>query len=109
MNPKQVTILAMLRDQGELPQIVLCEQMRLTQNTIVTWLNELEEAGYVTRNRDPEDRRKHIVMLSAKGAQALEHAEGELRRLEDEVLSALTADERNQLRKLLAKALDGGG
>lgn len=106
MNLKQVTMLAALRDQGELPQNTLCDMMKLTQNTVVTWLNELEEAGYVSRIRDPEDRRKHNVALTDKGSMALERAETELRRLEDEVLSGLTADERTQLRRLLAKAVD---
>jgi DNA-binding MarR family transcriptional regulator len=106
MNLKQVTMLAALRDQGELPQTTLCDMMRMTQNTVVTWLNELEEAGHITRARDPEDRRKHNVTLTETGTTALERAEAELRRLEDEVLSGLSADERTQLRKLLAKALD---
>ena len=106
MNLKQVSMLAALRDQGELPQTLLCDMMKLTQNTVVTWLNELEDAGYVARIRDPEDRRKHNVALTEKGGAALEHAETELRRLEDEVLSGLNADERTQLRKLMAKALE---
>jgi DNA-binding MarR family transcriptional regulator len=106
MNLKQVSMLASLRDQGDLPQTELCGMMKLTQNTVVTWLNELEDAGYVARIRDPEDRRKHNVTLTEKGSAALERAETELRRLEDEVLSGLNADERTQVRKLLAKALD---
>ncbi|HUS33044.1 MAG TPA: MarR family transcriptional regulator [Kofleriaceae bacterium] len=106
MNLKQVTMLANLRDKGELPQTTLCDMMKLTQNTVVTWLNELEDAGYVARIRDPEDRRKHNVALTDKGAGALERAETELRRMEDEALSGLTADERTQLRKLMAKALE---
>jgi DNA-binding MarR family transcriptional regulator len=106
MNLKQVYMLASLRDHGELPQTTLCDMMRLTQNTVVTWLNELEDAGYVARIRDPEDRRKHNVAVTEKGSAALERAETELRRLEDEALSGLNADDRAQLRKLLAKALD---
>ena len=106
MNHKQVSILATLRTEGELPQTLLCDLMQTTQNTVVTWLNELEDAGYVSRIRDPDDRRKHNVALTEKGATALERAEAELRRIEDESLSGLTADERTQLRKLLAKALD---
>ena len=106
MNLKQVSMLAALRDQGELPQNTLCDMMKLTQNTVVTWLNELEDAGYVSRIRDPDDRRKHNVALTDKGSTALERAETELRRLEDEVLSGLTADERTQLRRLLARAVD---
>jgi DNA-binding MarR family transcriptional regulator len=106
MNLKQVSMLAALRDEGELPQTTLCDMMRLTQNTVVTWLNELEDAAYVARIRDPVDRRKHNVALTEKGAAALERAETELRRLEDEVLFGLNADERSQLRRLMAKALD---
>jgi len=107
MNLKQLAMLVRLRDQGELPQTSLCDMMALTQNTMVTWLNELEDLGYVTRIRDPEDRRKHNVALTPKGTEALDRAETELRKLEDAELAALSADERTQLRKLLAKALDG--
>lgn len=106
MNLKQVTMLAELRDKGDLPQTTLCGVMKLTQNTVVTWLNELEDAGYIERIRDPEDRRKHNVTITARGTEALERAETELRRLEDDVLSGLTADERTQLRKLMTKALE---
>jgi DNA-binding MarR family transcriptional regulator len=106
MNLKQVYMLATLRIDGELPQTSLCELMHTTQNTVVTWLNELEEAGYVARLRDPEDRRKHNVAITEEGVTALERAEGELRRLEDEALGGLTVDERTQLRRLLAKALE---
>jgi DNA-binding MarR family transcriptional regulator len=106
MNLKQVSMLATLRTEGELPQTLLCELMHTTQNTVVTWLNELEEAGHITRLRDPDDRRKHNVAITEKGAAALERAETELRRLEDEVLVGLSVDERTQLRRLLAKALD---
>jgi len=106
MNLKQVAMLAVLRDRGDLPQTLLCDMMHTTQNTVVTWLNELEDLGYVSRIRDADDRRKHNVAISEKGTAALERAEVELRRLEDEALAGLTADERAQLRKLLAKALD---
>jgi DNA-binding MarR family transcriptional regulator len=106
MNLKQVNMLAELRDKGELPQTMLCGVMKLTQNTMVTWLNELEDAGYIARNRDPDDRRKHNVTITERGAAALEQAETELRRLEDDVLSGLNADERTQLRRLMTKALE---
>ncbi len=109
MNLKQVAMLVSLRDQGELPQQFLCDMMGITQNTVVAWLNELEDAGCVARLRDPDDRRKHNVAITEKGIEALERAEAELRRLEDEALVGLTADERGQLRRLLAKALDALG
>ncbi|HEV7555823.1 MAG TPA: MarR family winged helix-turn-helix transcriptional regulator [Kofleriaceae bacterium] len=106
MNLKQVSMLAALRHGGALPQTELCGMMKTTQNTVVAWLNELEERSYVTRVRDPDDRRKHNVAITETGVVALERADGELRKLEDEALVGLSADERGQLRRLLAKALD---
>jgi DNA-binding MarR family transcriptional regulator len=105
---KQLATLASLRERGELPQQLLCGVLHTSQNTVVVWLNELEQAGFITRARDAEDRRKHNVAITPAGMVALEHAEAEMRRLEDEALAALTADERVQLRRLLSKALDGG-
>lgn len=106
MNLKQVSMLAALRQHGALPQTEICGFMKTTQNTVVTWLNELEEAGYVERVRDADDRRKHNVAITESGAVALERADAELRKLEDDVLGGLTGDERTQLRRLLAKALE---
>ncbi len=102
---KPLATLISLRDRGVLPQQALCDLLHTTQNTVVAWLNELEAAGFIERTRDQEDRRKHNVMVTSLGLAAIERAERELARLEDEVLSALTADERAQLRKLMAKAL----
>jgi len=76
-----------LRDRGVLPQQTLCDLLHTTQNTVVAWLNELEEAGFIERTRDPEDRRKHNVVLTRAGQVAIERAERELVRLEDEVLT----------------------
>src|SRR5512138_1232875 len=93
MTLKQLATLASLRDRGELPQQMLCDVLRMSQNTVVVWLNELEDAGFITRARDAEDRRKHNVAITPAGLAALERAEAEVRRCEDETLSALTADE----------------
>lgn len=103
---KQLATLITLRDRGELPQQSLCDILHTTQNTVVAWLNELEGAGFVARIRDPDDRRKHNVAITDEGIAALDRAEAELRQIEDNVLGGLTTDERTQLRKLLAKALD---
>ena len=111
MTLKQLATLVSLRDRGALPQQMLCDVLHTSQNTVVMWLNELEGAGFISRVRDPDDRRKHNLAITPAGRFALERAELEMRRLEDEALGGLTADERAQLRALVAKALQeqGGG
>jgi DNA-binding MarR family transcriptional regulator len=72
----------------------------------VLLLNELEAAGLAERRRDAHDRRRHIVTISPAVRQALERADRALESVEDEVLGALSAEERATLRRLLARALE---
>ena len=106
MRFKQYALLVDLRDHdGAMPQQTLCGALHLDPNNLVLMLNELEDAGYIERRRDPEDRRRHIVAITPAGHKALEKAEHELETLQDEVLGNLSGSERDELRELLAKAL----
>ncbi len=68
-------------------------------------LNDLEAEGWAERRRDPEDRRRHTVELTAAGRKALTRAEQALDGLEGDVLADLTPDERDTLRELLFRAV----
>ncbi|HYZ01191.1 MAG TPA: MarR family transcriptional regulator, partial [Candidatus Binatia bacterium] len=57
--------------------------------------------------RDANDRRRHIVEMTPAGEQALAQAERALEAVEDEVLGALSQEERATLRALLNRALEG--
>jgi DNA-binding MarR family transcriptional regulator len=103
----------LLRDladhEGAVAQQSLCGTLHLDPNNLVLMLNDIEGAGFVERRRDPDDRRRHIVELTAAGMRALERAEQGMQGVEDEVLSALSASERVELGRLLSRALSGDG
>src|SRR3954454_6383924 len=100
---KQYALLGDLRDSdGAMSQQALCGALHLDPNNLVLMLNELEDAGYIERRRDPEDRRRHIVELTSAGKRAVERAEKGMESVEDQVLAALDTDQRAELRKLLA-------
>jgi DNA-binding MarR family transcriptional regulator len=109
MRLKHYVTLARLRDYGDMSQQALCTTLMLDRNNCVLLLNELEEAGYVERVRDRADRRRHVVELTPAGRKALDRAEVKIETIEDEVLGALTPDERVTLRTLLIRALEGDG
>jgi DNA-binding MarR family transcriptional regulator len=90
---------------GRRSQHELGQQLLVDANNLVLLLNELEDAGFVRRDRDPDDRRRHIVVLTDQGADAFKRAELAQDTVEDQVLGALDADERNKLKALLLKAL----
>lgn len=103
---KQLMALESLSDQeGACLQQGLAEMLMLDANNCVLLLNELDDAGYVERRRDPQDRRRHIVEITTAGEEALNEGQRRLEDLEDEVLAKLSAEERRQLHGLLAKAL----
>ena len=74
-------------------------------NNVVLLLNELEDSGLLIRRRDPDDRRRHRVYVTATGREALERAARAQEQIEDEVLQALSSEERAVLWQLLTRAV----
>lgn len=108
MRLRQFMVLSYIERQEEpARQQDLCETLMLDANNCVLLLNELEDAGWTTRRRDAADRRRHVVELTDEGRRALRKARKAQEALEDKILVGLDADEREQLRGLLRKALLG--
>ena len=107
MRLKAYLALTYVRDHASVTQQELERALMVDANAVVILLNELEAARLSIRRRDPEDRRRHLVELTAAGRQALERADKAREGLEDEVLAGLTAEERATLRRLVQRVVDG--
>ena len=107
MQLRHLVALSFLRDHEACPQQELADAFCMDPNNVVILLNELEDATFAMRQRDPDDRRRHVVQLTPAGSQALDRAEKALEAVEDDVLGALDADERKILWRLLTRALRG--
>lgn len=103
---KELAVLSYLRDFDEVSQQTLTEGLCIDANYCVLLLNDLEADELLERRRDPADRRRHIVSMTEKGRQALHQAEQAQQSLEDEILGALSAQERSTLSHLLRQAID---
>jgi DNA-binding MarR family transcriptional regulator len=109
IRPRHVAALIELRDNGELTQQSLCGHLHLDPTNLVAILNELEERGYATRRRDPEDRRRHLVEVSKKGLAVIDKVSEVMGGVEDELLAGLEPAERQQLEVLLTGVWNGTG
>ena len=109
IRPRHVAALIELRDSGELPQQSLCGQLHLDPTNLVAILNELEQRGFATRRRDPEDRRRHLVEVSKKGIAVIEKVSEVMDGVEDDLLDGFEPAEREQLEGLLTSLWERSG
>jgi DNA-binding MarR family transcriptional regulator len=109
IRPRHVAALIELRDRGEVTQQSLCGQLHLDPTNLVAILNDLEERGYATRRRDPDDRRRHLVEVSKKGLAVIEKVSEAMDGVEDDLLDGLAPAERRELESLLASMWDRSG
>jgi DNA-binding MarR family transcriptional regulator len=107
MQLRHLVALSYVRDHDACPQQELADAFCMDANNVVLLLNELEDIGYVSRLRDPHDRRRHLVEITQAGRDALSGAEHAQEGIEDEILQALDPSERTTLWHLLTRALYG--
>jgi DNA-binding MarR family transcriptional regulator len=107
LKPRQFQILGLLHDHGGLAQRELMQEMDVDPSILVTLLNPLEADGLVTRERDPVDRRRHLVTLTAAGERHLDSASRAQKETEEKLFASLDDDQREQLGALLVALRDG--
>jgi DNA-binding MarR family transcriptional regulator len=107
LRPRHLVALTVLRDHGGMTQQAYATALQMDRTNLVGLLNELEGPGLVARTRSAEDRRRHVVELTEAGARRVADAEAALAAVEDEVLGALSAEERASLYGLLQRATAG--
>jgi DNA-binding MarR family transcriptional regulator len=98
----------MLSAVGPCSQQALSEELRIDRSVMVSVCDDLEQAGYVRRERNPHDRRSYAVTITDSGRRRLVEAEASVPAFLDDTFHTLTPDERGQLAALLGKLLGVG-
>jgi DNA-binding MarR family transcriptional regulator len=109
ITAREFGVLTLLARTGQLSQQAIGEQLRIDRTTMVAMVDALEQAGFVRRERNPNDRRAHAVKLTLKGrarqrrgAETLDHARNEF-------FAPLSKHEREQLLALLKRLVEREG
>ncbi|WP_417846752.1 MarR family winged helix-turn-helix transcriptional regulator [Thalassospira povalilytica] len=108
LNGASFDVLATLRRSGPpyaLSPSQLIEWTMVTSGTMTNRLDKLEEAGLITRQRNPEDGRGFVVALTPHGFELIDAAVTDHVANQHRLLDGLNADELDQLDGLLRKWL----
>ncbi|AZM46624.1 MarR family transcriptional regulator [Streptomyces sp. WAC 06738] len=100
--------LTALADFGPLPQHALADHLGFNRSHLVGYLDTVEERGLVGRTRDPADRRRQLVALTAEGRRLQRRLLKVAERAQEEFLRELSATERETLAALLRRIVAAG-
>jgi DNA-binding MarR family transcriptional regulator len=103
LKPRETHTLLRLRDEGPMSQQALGSALDIDASNLVALLNDLEADSLISRRRDSEDRRRHVVEVSKRGMKLLCEVERAAADVEDEFFSPLEEGERLALQSLLAR------
>jgi DNA-binding MarR family transcriptional regulator len=104
----QYDVLSALRRQGEphtMSSSELADAGMLTSGAMTNRIDRLEEEGLVSREGDPQDRRRILIRLTQHGLERVERAIEARFNTADAALDSLTAAKRDTLNGLLRELL----
>ena len=99
MTALQYTALTVLERHPDLSSAQLARNSFVTAQTMADMVRALEDRGLVERHRDPADRRRLVLGLTADGRALLRRYRGPVAELEKRMLAGLTAGDAADLRR----------
>jgi len=101
MHRAPASVLCRLFLQDGLTQSEIAEQLAVQGASVTQLLQRMEEAGWVTRQRDLEDNRLVRVYLTEQGREKERSITQQLMKLQEAIFAGITPRERAFLRQLL--------
>jgi DNA-binding MarR family transcriptional regulator len=97
------SVLSHLAQQPAVNQLALATAIGYDKSRLIALLDEIERDGLIVREPDPADRRNRRVQLTPTGRARHAAAQADIRAMEDELLSELTAAKRRSLISMLGR------
>jgi DNA-binding MarR family transcriptional regulator len=103
MRTHEFAVLHHLHQAGPFSQQELGAALQINPSNLVGMLDALEADGLIVRPRDPADRRRHLVGLTAAGHRRLAQAKRAVEAAEQDLLAPLTESEQEQFHRMLER------
>ena len=105
LRPAATAVVRVVDRRGPCSQREISDVLGLDPSDLVSILDQLEGFGLIERRRDPSDRRRNVVVITEKGRPLADHLAQLSDRAEASALARLTPAERQELARLISRAL----
>jgi DNA-binding MarR family transcriptional regulator len=100
-EPYDYSVLAMLGEGARETQATIADALGRDPSRLVALLDSLEERGLIVRQRDPLDRRRHVVSITEEGKRQLSRLREMSKQLDDEFFAPLDPESRQAFHRML--------
>lgn len=107
-KPKHSAVFAQIDPAGS-RLTELARRANITPQSMGELVDELEDLGYLTRSRDPSDRRAKLIVLTSRGRAAIQAGKQTIVGIEARIDEVLGKEGHTLLREMLAKLLEAEG
>ena len=97
LTPRQFAVLVTVSQNEGLSQTHLVDRTGIDRSTLADIVRRMLKKGLLQRRRTKEDARAYAVKLTEEGWRVLKSAEPLSRKVDDRILSALPAGQRDKL------------
>lgn len=105
VKPPTYGVLNVIGQRGPVSQREVCDVLGVHPSDMVEIMDVVEREGWVERRRDPSDRRRYRLTLTAAGRRTLERYDAVAAAAESVVLGPLDEADRRRLLDLVAKVV----
>lgn len=105
LSLREYLVIVCIDELTHASQQQVADYVRIDRSDLVKVLDHLQERRLIGRERDPDDRRRHVLELTPAGQRALTRGNRASQQMTEVSFSALTADELHTLHRLALKAL----
>jgi MarR family transcriptional regulator, temperature-dependent positive regulator of motility len=105
VSPSQFKVLRALGESGALGQHQLADLIDVDPRNAVPLIDSLAERGLLAREVDPDDRRRRVLTLTARGQRLAVDLASVGAEIENDFFSPLSAADQESLRQMLLSLL----
>ncbi|MGG7325539.1 MarR family winged helix-turn-helix transcriptional regulator [Clostridium baratii] len=100
---QQIMVIKLIAHNGQVTISQLCDEMFLAKGTVSGIVKRLEEAGYVKKIKNEEDKRNTYVTFSDKGMEFAKKFRNDINKSFDEIFRNFTEEEIVEVKSNLLK------